>query len=144
VTYRCAEKAETFVTPAEPPARKWTMVAPPPEVVAPQPADAAKATVVKVGDSEIHLHVTQLSAPEPNAKALNYVEEKLDRLHDTAMNKIENILDDIEHHRKAKKPCLKKLQNTITKFKEAFVSEAQNVERITHKYSYADNAPTLV
>lgn len=100
--------------------------------------------VVKIGDSEVHIHVTQLSAPEPNAKALNYVERKLDRLHDTAMNQIENIIGDIEHHRKEKKPCLKKLEATIAKFKEAFVKETQNVEKITHKFSYADDAPTLV
>jgi len=60
------------------------------------------------------------------------------------MTKIEGILNDIEQHKVAKKPCLRKLQKTISNFKDAFVSEAQKIERITHKYSYADDATTLV
>jgi hypothetical protein len=170
ITYRCSKAPVVFAQAvAKPAPRKYEFVARKVERVVPQPAklaekDVAPAVrvnekgqtvnakgevvtaenVVKIGNSEIHVHVTQLSAPEPNAEALNHVESHLDQLHETAMTKIEGLLDDIETHRKEKKPCLKKLQLTINKFKEAFVKEAQNVERITHKYSYADDAPTLV
>jgi hypothetical protein len=147
LTYRCSppDAVPQFEAPAPPAPRVWTVVPKQLEAVAPQPAAGPQEeSVVNIGGSEVHIHVTQLSAPEPNAAALGAVEDKLDRLHDTAMTKIEGILDDLDKHRVQKKPCLKKLQNTIDKFKSAFVSEAQEVEKLTHKFSYADDAPTLV
>jgi len=143
VTYRCAANIDTFVTRDKPAPQQFEVK---PISIIPQPAGEKKKEeeqVVRVGNSEVHIHVTQESAPEPNADALNHVEHKLDRLHSKAMNKIEHILDDIETHRKKKKPCLRKLQKTINKFKEAFVQEASQVARIGHKYQYEDSAATF-
>jgi hypothetical protein len=147
VTYRCADQAAAAVPPAPPALRVAALgvtVIGAPAAAGGGAAAAGNDGVVRVGDNEIHIHVTQHSMPQPNAVALAKVETKLDALHNSALNKIENIMDDIENHRAAKKPCLRRLQNTITRFKDAFIQEANKVERITKKYSYADDAPTLM
>jgi hypothetical protein len=99
--------------------------------------------VVRIGGSEVHIHVTQKSMPVPNADALRAVENKVDALHNSAMGEINGLISNIEQHRTAKKPCLKKLKKTIRKFKAAFVAQAGEVAKIEKKHSYADDAPTL-
>jgi len=64
--------------------------------------------IVRAAGSEIHLHVTQILTPEPNRKALKHIETKLNKLYSGAMRKVDNILDDIEQHKAAKKTVLKK------------------------------------
>lgn len=148
VTYHCG-KAREFVKPAVPPPRKYEKTDEIAASLKKGDVKAAKAEepegdgVVRIGGSEVHIHVTQQSMPEPNADALREVESNLDGLHSRALGEIEGLLSDIESHRVAAKPCLKKLKKTIHKFKTAFVQEASKVEKITHKYSYADDAPTL-
>jgi len=109
VTYRCSAQVDSFVTRDQPAPQQYINK---PISIIPQPAGSPKKEeeqVVRVGNSEVHIHVTQESAPEPNAEALNAVEHKLDRLHSKAMNKIETILDDIETHRAKKKTLSKKI-----------------------------------
>lgn len=99
---------------------------------------------IRVGGADLHIHVTQESEPEPDAKALNFIENKLSTLHTHAMDKIESIVDDLNSHRVAKKACLKNLANTVSEFKSQFVAESSKIEKLRHKFSYADDAPTLV
>ena len=105
--------------------------------------DSKGDALLNIDGSQIHIHVTQASAPEPNAKVLRAVESRLEGLHSKAMTQIEALLVDVEAHKKAAAPCLRRLRRTVRKFKDAFVAESSAMEKISHKYSYADDAPTL-
>jgi len=109
------------------------------------PVDENGDSVVTSNGSEIHIHVTQLSTPQPSAKALKHIETKLDKLYTGAITKVNSILDDIDQHKAAKKPCLKKIAKLMQKWKRSWVRETRHIEAIANKNKYSDaDANTLV